>query len=52
VSVVLRDGAPADTPDRVRTALQHALVAVGPRCRRSEWTSWPGSPARPAPGRS
>jgi phenylacetate-coenzyme A ligase PaaK-like adenylate-forming protein len=29
VSVVLCDGAPADTPRRVRTALQHALVAVG-----------------------
>ena len=29
VAVVLRDGAAADTPTRVRTALQHALVAIG-----------------------
>jgi len=26
---VLRDGAAVDTPTRVRTALQHALVAIG-----------------------
>jgi len=29
VALVLRDGADADTPTRVRTALQHALVAIG-----------------------